>query len=388
MSSTRFRHAAGRPLGSIVTHPEAECYNCGTPAREDFPLMYVRRAGSTPNGLICESCREVYARPCYDLDGQYSVDYVVLHNGPPTTYYTRDYAAATFYWADEEEQWFLTPAHYTAYSRANNADGPPTFNYHETDPLRQFGWPTATQAHELCFGVELEMENRRADSLSGQRALSQALGGRTGGIDGVDGAYILARDGSLNQSGVELITSPYTLDYHRTKFGWDRLLEGVAKIGMSGKGTDRCGMHVHMNRAAISALTLGKMLVFVNHGDNSALINRIAQRQTHFAQRVAKKVIQGKEMQSSRYESLHIAEKTIECRLFRGNLRPERVYKNIEFCHALVSYCSQASIKNCQGFADFIQWLGANRGVYKHLVKFLAPHYDYKLTREDKTEDM
>jgi hypothetical protein len=296
-----------------------------------------------------------------------------------------NYAETNFFPDENEELWYRTAAERDAAARVNS---PPVYNYHETNPIRRHGWPTETQAHELCFGVELEMEHRRSNSSAGQRELSNALGGRDGHVDGCLGAFVLARDGSLNASGVELITSPYTLDYHQNKFGWDSLLGAVAGLGRSGKGTEACGMHVHINRAAISALTLGKMLVFVNHGDNSTLINKIAQRVTHYANRVAKRVIQGKELASQRYDSLHIAEQTVECRLFRGNLRPERVLKNIEFCHALVSYCSVAAIKNCHGHEDFIQWLGANRGMYKNLVRFLAPAYGYRLTREDKSEDM
>jgi hypothetical protein len=233
------------------------------------------------------------------------------------------------------------------------------------------------------------MENKHRASSEGHSELVAALGGPDGHADTIPGKYILARDGSLNTSGVELITNPYTLEFHQTKFGWADLLEKVKGIGKSGVGTDACGMHVHCNRAAISALTLGKMLVFANSNENRALLATVAQRSnSSYARAYPKRITDGKQVRgASRYDCLNITAATIEFRIFRGNLRPERVLKNIEFCHAVVTYCATASIKACQTSMDFIQWLDKNRGPYKNLVRFLAPTYGYKITREDKTED-
>ena len=375
----RWTHIEGRPLGRTVTSRQAHCCNCRAAGSRLYPLTYVHTADM--NELCCPNCLPNYAHRCQDIANQWSFD-AVEPVDQPGVWYTRVYAVGHFF--IHRDLFFTSRDALIAWQLANAA---PTYGYHETTPIQVHGWPTETAEHELCFGVELEMEHKR-DSATGQRELAVALGGRNGGLPGVAGRYVLARDGSLNRTGVEVITNPYTLDYHRTTFGWDKVLGAVADIGKSGKGTDRCGMHVHMNRAAISALTLGKMLVFVNHPDNTALIERIAQRRSHFAQRIVKRITEGKAASGQKYESLHIMEKTIECRIFRGNLRPERVLKNLEFCHSLVTYCSVAGIRECQGFAGYIAWLAANRGAYKHLVKFLAPYYDYKLTRRDKTEDM
>ena len=375
----RWTHIEGRPLGRTVTSTRARCYSCGAAGSRIRPLIYVHTADM--NELCCPDCLPRYAHQCRDLANQWSLD-AIEPADQPGIWYTRAYAGTRFF--TNRSRFFTSRDAVLARQRTNAA---PTYGYHETTPIKVHGWPTEPAEHELCFGVELEMEHKR-DSATGQHDLATALGGCNGGLPDVAGRYVLARDGSLNQTGVEIITNPYTLDYHRTTFGWDKILGAVASIGKSGKGTDRCGMHVHMNRAAISALTLGKMLVFVNHPDNTGLIERIAQRRSDYARRVVKRITEGKATSGQKYESLHITEKTIECRLFRGNLRPERVLKNLEFCHSLVTYCSVAGIKECQGFAGYIAWLAANRGSYKHLVKFLAPHYDYKLTREDKTEDM
>ena len=205
------------------------------------------------------------------------------------------------------------------------------------------------------------------------RALKFADGIDAGGITGVQGRYVLEHDGSLNETGVELVTCPYTLDFHQKQFGWDKLLEAVRPIAQSGKGTRACGMHVHVNRKALSALTLGKMLVFINATKNSRLVVKVAQRDSdRWAERYEKKITQGKDRNSDKYQAMHLSERTVEFRIFRGNLRPERVLKNIEFVHSVVIYCKGASIQELDKPEGYYAWLFKHRGTYRNLVKFLG----------------
>jgi hypothetical protein len=248
------------------------------------------------------------------------------------------------------------------------------YSYHATTPfVVHGGWPTATPKNGLCFGVELEMENAASDSQSGGEDLAARLGGCAGSASFGDGRYILMSDGSLSASGVELITLPYTLEFHQAKFGWQKLLASIKSIGKSGAGTSNCGMHVHCNRKAISALNLGKLLVFVNSKANEELMKRIAQRDPEeWAAFHPKTIADGKQINGDKYEAVHLGRETIEFRIFRGNLRPDRVLKNIEFCHAAILYTRQASIKAINTTTDFIAWLGKNRKTYPNLVAFLA----------------
>ena len=261
------------------------------------------------------------------------------------------------------------------------------FSYHAATPMEVHGWPSETPKDSLCFGVELEMEASDSNSTS-QDDVAAALGGRMGG-NAEGGTYILMNDGSLNDTGVELITNPYTLEFHQAKFGWKSLLSNVTGIAKSGRGTSNCGMHVHCNRKAISALTLGKALVFVNSSDNGALIERIAQRDGgHWARRAPKKIVNGKMSRTDKYEAMHITEKTIEFRIFRGNLRWDRVLKNIEFCHSVFNYAATASMEAVSTKKDYLQWLNKNRGMYPNLVKFLGETYGFKDTAKNKARSV
>jgi hypothetical protein len=58
--------------------------------------------------------------------------------------------------------------------------------------------------------------------------------------------------------------------------------------------------------------------------------------------------------------------------MFRGNLRADRVFKNLEFCHALVLFCRDASLTQVECWAEFAAWLQKRRSQYPHLVSFLV----------------
>jgi hypothetical protein len=215
----------------------------------------------------------------------------------------------------------------------------------------------------LVFGVELEIEPVRGCS---QRQLVEALGGRT------REQFILKEDGSLD-SGVEIVTVPLTLDSHLKSFNWQQVLSPLLDIALSGAGTVNCGMHVHINKAALSPLQIGKMLVFLNSPAMRSRITTIAQRESNtYCERSEKKVTDGVERSESRYDIANVSERTVEIRMFRGNLRPERVFKNLEFCHALVMYCRDASLKAVEQWSEFASWLLKRRSQYPNLIRFLA----------------
>lgn len=372
------------------------CWECGRPARYE----YMHRVGRIEYICRQSSClsRSSYLlnRERMGLDRDvytYGVWIRVLLDTDEIVH--RDWVDSNAYYGELTRGWYAFEEHRDAMEadRQEDIDRESreniVYGYHETDVLNQHGWPSVTPKKGLCFGVELEMEHKEEDSSEGQEQLSTLLGGKEGKErSDVPGNYILMRDGSLDSSGVELITAPYTLEYHQDTFGWKTLLDSVKDVGRSGRGTSACGMHVHINRASISALTLGKMLVFVNEVSNTRLIERIAQRNPEqWARRYKKTIRDGISATSDKYEALHVGRQTIECRIFRGNLRPDRVLKNIEFCHSIVVYCKQASMKAVEGHSDYLHWLGKNRGTYPNLVRFLGETYGFKVNKFDTTAE-
>lgn len=215
----------------------------------------------------------------------------------------------------------------------------------------------------LLFGVELEMEpTGRAE----QADLIDALGGITGK------KFILKEDGSLDD-GVEIVTIPLSLEDHTTRFGWEEVLDPLRSIAKSGVDTDNCGMHVHINKAALSPLQIGKMLVFLNSALLRNQITIIAQRESNtYCKRSDKKFTDGRGISEYRHDVANVGFATVEIRMFRGNLRADRVLKNLEFCHALVLFCRDASLTEVERWDGFATWLLKRRSQYPHLVNFLA----------------
>ena len=142
-------------------------------------------------------------------------------------------------------------------------------------------------------------------------------------------------------------------------------------------------MHIHINKRALSPLTLGKFMVFINSPDNSRFVSFIAQRNVeacHWARFQEKKVTDAlldRNDMGGKYQAVNVTKNTVELRIFRSNLQPERVYKNLEFADAAVKFCRQASVKELSA-VYFVQWISKQRKEYPNLTQYMttAPGYD------------
>lgn len=252
--------------------------------------------------------------------------------------------------------------------REPNVDECGRFDY-ETDIFAVLKWPNVSGKHDPVYGIELEMETNDPDNSTD--VITRALKAD----DGISAThqFIVKYDGSLRDGGAEIVTLPYPLDYHQNKFGWEGILsDKLRRLAISGIETRSCGMHVHINKAALTPLQIGKMLVFVNSPALSRHMTVIAQRESgNYCERSRKSIKDGKGRSNSRYDVLNVGDATVEVRMFRGNLRPERVLKNIEFCDALVHYCKDASMARLEDWDTFALWLIKNRGRYPQLVRYL-----------------
>lgn len=318
------------------------------------------------NGHVDEEATSNVCRPCLeaeftwcDYEGRWvdeETDTVEVRGISGRV--TQQYAESNWYWDEDQDEWTINDP---------DEEDNRLMDY-SANPFDTFKWDSRNRPNALVFGVELEMEPSEPSS-TGQRKLISALGGARGKN------YILKSDGSLS-AGVELVTMPFTLAQHLDGSGvdWKAITDSVKDIGRSGLNTDACGIHIHVNKKALSALTIGKMLVFLNDPGLSSLITTIAQRgSSGYCGRSKKKLTDGTRSSESRYDIMNVSVRhpTCEIRMFKGNLTLERIYKNIEFCHALIQYCRQASMRTLADWGAFAQWLIAHRGQYQHLVRFL-----------------
>ncbi len=217
----------------------------------------------------------------------------------------------------------------------------------------------------LLFGAELETDSRNGNNA---HSITEAI------EDIIDGWAICKEDSTC--TGPEIVSLPADLESHKT-IGWTEICERLRPLAKGHHGSDN-GMHVHISLNAIGQLTLGKMLVFVNAPQNTDLMGLIAQRRywenTYCKANLAmfdKVGKAGKSPRAGKFHALNVTANTVECRIFKSSLLPERILKNIEFCHALVRWCENQSAKNLTSDA-FASYIHNNRKTYKNLDQFIT----------------
>ena len=235
----------------------------------------------------------------------------------------------------------------------------------------------------LLMGVELEVEPfNPSSSLPDKEAQRLARS--------VAGWAILKSDGSLGVGGREIVTRPMTLDAHRV--AWMAFFNDKPYEYLSSWKSERCGLHVHLNRAAISPLTEGKLISFLNAPSNVKFTQDIAGRNLLHNEYAAiaplkkitegfrksgqekargsckwtvqQRLLTGGNRTGHRRTATNISSRndgtTLEVRIFRGNIGCNGVFRVLEFLHALVSYLSlnTNSAATVDNWLDFVTWLG------------------------------
>lgn len=217
----------------------------------------------------------------------------------------------------------------------------------------------------LYFGVELEIE------VSGggvQRdEVAEQIQERVGDF------CIMKHDGSLS-NGIEIVSCPCEFEVHKTI--WEKLFKPPIK-GLSSWSSGRCGIHIHITKAALSTPQFGRMLVLINAADNAKLITTIAGRGAYgdngFCRRYPKTLADAQRTWH-KYEALNNCNGvTYELRIFRGTYNYPAFLKNIEFAHALVMFGGETK-RDQSDFEtpdEFLKWVEPRDKDYPNLVAFL-----------------
>lgn len=235
------------------------------------------------------------------------------------------------------------------------------WDYEVLDTLNFLGQP----ADKLWLGVELEVECKNDRGwYRGELADAVAYAMRD--------FAVLKSDGSLD-NGFEIVTAPATIEIHRTE--WTKRFYGKPFIkGLRSWDAGTCGLHVHISRKPLSQLTQAKIVGFCNIEENRVWMEKLAGRTSHYAE--FKDVEQlGKQWryQSSRYKVVNLENPdTLEFRIFKGSLRPERLWRALEFVHSLVKFCEQTSLEKLQA-SQYLEWLGKHKKLYPSLAAFYFP---------------
>lgn len=239
---------------------------------------------------------------------------------------------------------------------------------------------------DFLMGVELEMATDGSVG-SAVELVRGALG---------EDYCVCKSDGSLPRGGFEVVTAPRKLDEHIKRFG-EWFGKGIPS-NFSAWDKESCGMHVHIDSRAFTAMTLGKFLMLINSSTNVDFIRRIAGRhptvdkqareycaaeeQVHLDN--PKHALNGKSnrryrmvnttclkrSEADRLGVQYVGERnfnTIELRIFRSSLKRERLLAQIEFTHAAVMFCRVASYRDLD-YSSFIKWLRTTNNTYPNLA--------------------
>lgn len=166
----------------------------------------------------------------------------------------------------------------------------------------------------------------------------------------------LKRDGSIPDYGFEMVTHPMTFWYHKDCMPYKAILNMMADGGMRSRtASESCGLHVHVNRDALSADRWLMVDWFVHKYKSNW--ETIARRKDEYYAKF-KNIDHTKSMKDSyglpddRYTAVNFCNRnTVEFRLFNGTLRYETLIGTLCLVDALISWAKVVKVNDilCRG---------------------------------------
>lgn len=249
--------------------------------------------------------------------------------------------------------------------------------------LRRLCFPSEVRSDCRLIGVEIETQFTRKKMRDLERHILahqsiEALGNEFAFVKHDGSLAGNRKDGSGGDFGFEIVSAPADLRTHRLM--WPKLHDMPDFSKLRAWDTLRCGMHVHFEKALLSTLQIGRVLIFVNHPANRSFMQKVAGRsETNYCRYLNKKyrdcLTKLEWSDDNRRQAFNVVpEKTVEFRMFRGTVNPRHIIRNIEFCDALLSFCgmSARSLREMGDYGKFILYCSDNRKTWPLLNEWLA----------------
>ena len=207
------------------------CSHCGKLIEDDD---YEEVGGE----IVCTDCYEHHTTTCDRCgsviwtDDSYGDEYTTLCSSCYHNHYTRCSCCDAL--LHEDDAYHLDGYDYCGECYHDEVD--------RNRSIHDYGYkpePIFYGDSDRYFGVELEIDNAGKDDENADEILAVANRNDTEHI------YIKG-DGSLDD-GMELVTHPMSLDYHK-QFQWDEIMKKAIYLGYRSHQTSTCGLHVHVNR--------------------------------------------------------------------------------------------------------------------------------------------
>jgi hypothetical protein len=194
--------------------------------------------------------------------------------------------------------------------------------------------------------------------------------------DGVDalrrhfdnGEFYLKHDGSIDH-GFEMVSHPATLEWWQENE--DRLQDAMSdmrSVGMRSWNTETCGIHVHLSLKAFDTEShqwLFQQLFYRNADRLEAYAGRDTGEwgNLHQNKGYVGRAMRAKKsgLGTDRYVACNLnPSRTIEIRIFRGSLNPDRILADIELVHAALEYSRTLNFRSFRDggwkWENFMEW--------------------------------
>lgn len=360
------------------------CSHCGAIIGEDEDY-------ETINGqVVCTDCVERYTTTCDRCGGiiwtndSYGDDYTTLCCNCYENHYTRCSCCDAL--LHEDDAYHLDGYDYCSDCYRDEVDKNRSIHDYGYKPDPIFYGDDS----DRYFGVELEIDGAGKDSDNADEILAIA--------NNDEEKIYIKGDGSLDD-GMELVTHPMTLNYHK-RFCWNEIMAKAIYLGYRSHQTSTCGLHIHVNRNCLGDTTdeqevvIGHILLFVEQHWNELLkfsrrseysMNRWASRYGY--ENSAKAILdKAKKANLGRYAAVNLMNySTVEIRLFRGSLKYNTLIAALELVNAICDIAinlTECEIAN-MSWSDFVQTITESE-----LIQYLKERRLYVNDKTNTEEEM
>lgn len=232
----------------------------------------------------------------------------------------------------------------------------------------------------LTMGVELEVDG---DDYEARDDLAYAL-------SEISGLHYCKDDGSLD-NGVEIVTMPCSLEYHKEKFPWRDIMSTALDYGFLSDKAGTCGLHVHVDKSYFET-------DYCNYADAAVafmyLFNKFRDKFIKFSRRFESQLSWGKirevdiydthssydQLTEDRYNAINVLNKhTLEFRLWKGTLNYKTFIATLEMTQNLCDLVRDTlRDRGTEGIIN-LTWADiCNYGDYDEMVEYLKKRDIYE----------
>ena len=287
---------------SCVNDNYTTCSYCGE---------YIRYGDEyeTEEGDVCENCRYDYYEECGECGGVYNRD--------------------NMHWDDYNDCYYC-----------DDCVKDRTIKEYSYKPSPEFLGNGA-----LFMGIELEIDGAGATEENARE------------IQAAEENIYIKRDGSLDD-GMEIVSHPATLEYHKNKMGWAELMQTALHLDYTSHDAKTCGLHIHVNRNFFGVDTeeqeqgIQRVLYFIEKfWDNMLTFSRRTEEQLgRWADKYGLndgetpvELYEKAKNARARYKAINLLNRnTIEFRLYRGTLKYNTFIATLQLTALICQLCKDA----------------------------------------------